>query len=310
MASQSTAESVFDHVILLIPHAQLASPPQWLSEAFTILDGGVHEGGMTENKLIIFQDGLYLELIAFVDGLNPQHRAMHPWGKQPDGRIIHWAHTILSREEEEGSNTSEERFRTIQARIQDSKVGVKYLDPEPGFRTMVDGSKRIWANAIPNFDDYKGPLWINQQPFWTFDRTPRDLRAPTTPENTSHPSGVVGVAAISLFIKDKQTLDNMVPLYNAIFNKLAAEETVSGNVLRYKWEAATPNHEEFGKRNFFLYHGVEGAFTEEEMTEANGIVPEIFIRLSLYTKGKASVVKGTLVKGSLITLDLIPVASS
>ncbi|KAL6789171.1 hypothetical protein J3E68DRAFT_444029 [Trichoderma sp. SZMC 28012] len=310
MASQSTPESTFDHVILLIPHAQLVSIPQWLSEAFTILDGGVHEGGMTENKLIIFQDGIYLELIAFVDGLNPQHRAMHPWGKQPDGHIIHWAHTILSREEEEGTNTSEERFRAVQARIQDSKVGIKYLDPEPGFRTMADGSKRIWANAIPNFDDYKGQILINQQPFWTFDRTPRSIRAPTTPDNTSHPSGVVGVAAISLFIKDKQTLDNVVPLYNAIFNKPGAEETVSDNVVRYKWKGAAPAHSEFGKRHFYLYHGVEGAFTEEEMAEAEGVVPEIFIKLSLYTKGEAGVVKGTLVKGTLITLELIPVTSS
>ncbi|KAL7955712.1 glyoxalase-like domain-containing protein [Trichoderma compactum] len=309
MASHSTAESVFDHVILLVPHAQLVSIPQWLSEAFTILDGGVHEGGMTENKLIIFQDGLYLELIAFVDGLNPQHREMHPWGKQPDGHIIHWAHTIPSREEE-GTNTSEERFRAIQARIQDSNVGIKYLDPEPGFRTMADGSKRIWANAIPNFDDYKGPILINQQPFWTLDRTPRSLRAPTSPENTSHPSGVVGVAAISLFIKDKQTVDNMAPLYNAIFNKPGAEEKVSNDVVRYKWEGAAPAHSEFGKRHFYLYHGVEEAFTEEEMAEANGMVSDIFIKLSLYTKGEAGAVKGTLVKGTLITFELIPVTSS
>ncbi|RFU72760.1 glyoxalase bleomycin resistance dioxygenase superfamily [Trichoderma arundinaceum] len=310
MASKSTPESVFDHVILLIPYSQLSSPPKWLSDAFTILDGGLHEGGMTENKLVIFQDGVYLELIAFVDGLSPQHRAMHPWGKQPDGHIIHWAHTILSREEEEGSNTSEERFRAVQSRIQDSQVGIRYLDPDPGFRTMADGSKRIWANAIPNFDNHKGPIYVNQQPFWTFDRTPRPLRAPVTPENTSHPSGVVGVAGISLFIKDKQALDNMVPFYNAIFNKPAIKESPSDSVTRYKWEAASPSHEEFGKRHFFLYHGVNDAFTEEEMAEANGAVPEIFIKLSLYTKGKAGSVKGMLVEGTLITFELIPTISS
>jgi hypothetical protein len=309
MASNSTSESVFDHVILLIPHSQLGSPPQWLSDAFTILDGGVHEGGMTENKLVIFADGIYLELIAFADGLNPQHRAMHPWGKQPDGHIIHWAHTITSREEEKGPNSSEKRFRAVQARIEDSQVGIKYLDPEPGFRTMADDTKIIWANAIPNFDDYKGPIYVNQQPFWTFDRTPRSLRAPATPENTSHPSGVVGVAGISLFIKDKQAVDNMVPFYNAMFNKPAVEENPSSNVTRYKWESASPAHEEFGLRHFFLYHAVKEAFTEEEMAEANGVVPDIFIKLSLYTKGKAGSVKGTLVKGTLITLELIPIKS-
>ncbi|PNP43323.1 hypothetical protein TGAM01_v202725 [Trichoderma gamsii] len=310
MASQSAAESVFDHVILLIPHSQLISLPQWLSDTFTILDGGVHEGGMTENKIVVFQDGVYLELIAFVDGLNPQHRAMHPWGKQADGQIIHWAHTILSREEEEGSNKSEEKFRAVQARTEDSQVGIKYLDPEPGFRTMADGSKRIWANAIPSFDECKGLVHINQQPFWTFDRTPRSLRAPLTPENTSHPSGVVGVAGISLVIKDERVLNNMLPFYNAIFNKPGVKESPSSNVIRYRWEAAAPAHAEFGQRHFFLYQGTKEAFTEEEMVEANGEVPDIFIKLSLYTKGRAGSVKGTLVKGTLITFDLIPIASS
>ncbi|KAH8121383.1 hypothetical protein FP744_10006656 [Trichoderma asperellum] len=310
MASQYTTESVFDHVILLIPHYQLISLPQWLSDAFTILEGGVHEGGMTENKIVVFKDGIYLELIAFVDGLNPQHRAMHPWGRQPDGHIIHWAHTILSREEEEGSNKSEEKFRAVQARIQDSQVGIKYLDPEPGFRTMADGSKRIWANAIPNFDNYKGPIYVNQQPFWTFDRTPRSLRAPITPGNASHPSGAVGVAGISLFIKDEEVLSNMVPFYNAIFNKPGVKESPHKNVTRYRWGSAAPAHPEFGQRHFFLCHGAKEAFTEEEMAEANGVVPDIFIKLSLYTEGKGGSVKGTLVKGTLITFELIPITSS
>ncbi|TFB06896.1 hypothetical protein CCMA1212_001121 [Trichoderma ghanense] len=302
-------ESVFDHVILLVPHEQLVSPPHWLSDAFTILDGGVHEGGLTENKLVVFQDGVYLELIAFVDGASPQHRAMHPWGKQPEGRIIHWAHTILNHEEGQGSKATEQSFRAVQARIEDAKVGIKYLDPEPGFRTMADGSKRIWANAIPSFDDYEGPVWINQLPFWTFDRTPRSLRVPATPENTAHPSGVVGVAAVSLFVKDKQTVENMVPFYDAIFNEAAVEETPSDNVERCRWDAAAPAHGEFGKRRFFLYHAVEDAFTEEEMAEAGGDVPDIFIKLSLYTKGEAGTVKGRFVKGTLITFELIPTTS-
>ncbi|EGR44398.1 uncharacterized protein TRIREDRAFT_5971 [Trichoderma reesei QM6a] len=303
-------ESVFDHVILLVPHKQLVSPPQWLSGAFTILDGGVHEGGLTENKLIVLEDGIYLELIAFVDGVSSQDRAMHPWGKQPEGQIIHWAHTILSHEEDQDSDTSEQKFSAIQARIEDAKVGIKYFDPDPGFRTMADGSKRVWANAIPNFDDYKGPVWINQQPFWTFDRTPRSLRVPVTPENTSHASGVVGVAAISLYIKDEKTVEKMVPFYNAVFNDSAVKETPSDNVMRYRWDAAAPAHEKFGKRYFFLCHAVEDAFTEEEMAEAGGIVPDIFIKLSLYTRGEAETVKGRFVKGTLITFELLPTAAS
>ena len=44
-----------------------------------------------------------------------------------------------------------------------------------------------------------------------------------------------------------------------------------------RWVAAAPAHEEFGKRHFLLDHAVGDAFTEEEVAEAGGIVPDIFI---------------------------------
>lgn len=33
-----------DHIVLLIPTSYLDSPPSWLSDNFTIMQGGVHTG--------------------------------------------------------------------------------------------------------------------------------------------------------------------------------------------------------------------------------------------------------------------------
>ena len=46
------------------------------SFGFTVLPGGAHADGLTENALIAFADGSYLELIAFNDPGTPQ---LHRW---------------------------------------------------------------------------------------------------------------------------------------------------------------------------------------------------------------------------------------
>lgn len=65
-----------DHIIVLVPYATLRSPPAWITENFTLAPGGRHADGKTENRLICFQDGSYLELIAFV-GDDPKLREGH-----------------------------------------------------------------------------------------------------------------------------------------------------------------------------------------------------------------------------------------
>lgn len=75
---------VLDHIVLLVPHKILENLPAWITNAFTVLDGGAHAGGEIVNELIIFQDGSYIELISFVRGLSPEKPARHRWGGRPD----------------------------------------------------------------------------------------------------------------------------------------------------------------------------------------------------------------------------------
>src|SRR4051812_39623576 len=55
-----------DHIIILLPHHHILHPPPWLTDSFTISPGGIHSDGKTENRLICFRDGSYLEIIAFI----------------------------------------------------------------------------------------------------------------------------------------------------------------------------------------------------------------------------------------------------
>lgn len=47
-------------------------------DAFTISPGGRHADNRTENRLVIFADGSYLELIAFIND-DPEKREGHWW---------------------------------------------------------------------------------------------------------------------------------------------------------------------------------------------------------------------------------------
>lgn len=67
-----------DHVIMLLPYELVVKPPSWLTDHFVVSPGGVHADGKTENRLVLFQDGSYLELIAFIDD-DPEKRRGHWW---------------------------------------------------------------------------------------------------------------------------------------------------------------------------------------------------------------------------------------
>lgn len=80
-----------DHIIVLVPYASLAHTPAWIIDNFTITPGGQHADRKTENQLICFRDGCYVELIAFVND-DPKNREGHRWGGKQFG-IIDFAFT-------------------------------------------------------------------------------------------------------------------------------------------------------------------------------------------------------------------------
>lgn len=181
-----------DHIVILLRHEDVVHPPKRLTDHFTISPGGIHAGGQTENKLIIFQDGSYIELIAFVDD-DPKHRADHRWGDKALG-IIDFA---LSSTED-----AEDHYKTLQESLEKSGSAVKYESPVPGGRTRDDGQVLKWEITSPEI-----PIQRGKAPFFCHDVTSRELRVPLSKTSTSHPSRAYGIAGLTICVQEGKVGD-------------------------------------------------------------------------------------------------------
>ena len=86
---------VLDHIVILVPPSLITNPPEWLATAFHITPGGRHANNLTFNSLILFRDGVYVELIAFVEGASEAERRDTRWGRRVEGEIVDFAFTLL-----------------------------------------------------------------------------------------------------------------------------------------------------------------------------------------------------------------------
>jgi len=211
---------ILDHVVILVSHQTLANLPDWLSSALTIRDGGRHADGLTENKLVFFSDGTYIEFIAFVEGVSPDRRAAHRWGGRTEGAVIDWATTLLPSPDNPDASP-EELFPELQSRVEKSQTRFRYSDPVGGGRVKPDGTELEWAISAPwrapGADGDKTPV-VRDLPFWCLDRTPRHLRVPyLDADATSHPCGATGFAGIVITAKGKKTFKAMQAAYSAVF---------------------------------------------------------------------------------------------
>lgn len=176
-----------DHIILLLPHAHLTHPPAWLTANFTLTPGGRHADGRTENALIAFRDGTYIELIAFIDD-SPAHRAGHWWGTAPYG-LIDWALTSASATDTAALNRRLARDDPAAA------LGLRYAAPAAGGRTRPDGRELSWLVSFPV------GVPRGAAPFFVHDVTPRGLRVPGGAAATTHPCGAVGIARVTQLVR-------------------------------------------------------------------------------------------------------------
>lgn len=228
------AAAILDHIVILIPYSTLLNLPAWLTDAFTISPGGRHADGVTENKLILFSDGVYLELIAFVPGKEAE-RARHRWGHRREGTIIDWASTLYA----------EEDLNIVRDRVKDTGVGFEYNKPVEGGRTRPDGVELKWVTSSWFIEGASpGSFMGAELPFWCIDRTSRDLRVPykTAPEATCHPSGAVGVTSLTVAFADPDGfLSAMLKYtYDAI---QGIQGKKAQDVYTWKWPLRVPDEE-------------------------------------------------------------------
>ncbi|KAK4541426.1 hypothetical protein LTR36_008027 [Oleoguttula mirabilis] len=193
-----------DHVVLLLPHQDLVKLPKWLTDRFTVSAGGKHADGKTENRLILFRDGTYVELIAFIKD-DPDKRKGHRWDK--DFGVVDYALTTRIDFDLAG----------LQERLKQCGSGISYAEPVEGGRVTPDKKELKWKVTIPQ------GIAHGTVPFWCHDLTPRERRVPAFDGNTHHPCGAVGMANVIAHIHEEH-FDRVVSALPAITNLSRNEE--------------------------------------------------------------------------------------
>lgn len=178
-----------DHIVILAQRLDEAMRT-YQELGFQVVAGGEHPGG-THNALVAFQDGSYLELIAFQE---PERPVPHRWYGflASGGGLVDFA-------------LGADDVAAVVERARSS--GLDYTGPVPGARRRPDGEELRWRLGTPS------PERTGELPFVIDDVTPRELRVPGD-ELTRHANGVVGVRAIIVAVRD---LGEAAQLYGKLF---------------------------------------------------------------------------------------------
>jgi len=166
-----------DHLVILVPDLDTAITG-YRSLGFTVEPGGTHADGATHNALVVFADGSYLELIAFLRP-HPSHR----WGAHAARGHSGFVDFALL------PGSVGQVVAAAAAR------GLAYQGPLDGGRLRPDGERLVWQIGTPPAPEL---------PFLCGDITPRALRVPEGALR-QHPNGVTGVASMTVAVADLET---------------------------------------------------------------------------------------------------------
>lgn len=159
-----------DHIVIAVPALKPAAAT-YRKLGFTVVEGGRHPVG-SHNALIAFQDGAYIELLAFYED-SPAHIWWDLLHKRGGGLIDFCMAT-------DDIGADYQAFR---------RQGVEMSGLDDLSRKRLDGYELAWVNNKV-YGKYQGLI-----PFIIADKTPRSERVPKA---TSHANGVTGIHCLSL----------------------------------------------------------------------------------------------------------------
>ena len=167
-----------DHIVVAAPDLERAMRT-YRAMGYTVLRGGVHLNRATENALITFADGTYLELLART-------------GEAPVPGLIDFSPMVDVQSHFPGFALRSDDLEADAVRLRASGFTIGELIP--GERRRKDGTLVQWKQGLLDNGFY---------PFLIQDVTPRDRRITTDPAATAHPNGAQGVSSITLAVRDR-----------------------------------------------------------------------------------------------------------
>lgn len=168
---------LIDHAVIAVQHLD-AAVQDYRDLGFIVVPGGIHANRATQNALIIFADGSYLELLAAT-------------GEPPLPGLIDFSVLL---DNGEGLVAFALRSDDLTAEAARLRVnGLAVGDVIPGERRRTDGIVIRWKLAL---------LDGGFAPFLIQDVTPRGWRVPTDPAFSAHPNRAMGIQEIQIAARD------------------------------------------------------------------------------------------------------------
>lgn len=165
-----------DHIVIAVADLD-AAIRDYTALGFTVLPGGEHPRG-SRNALVVFEDGAYLEIIAFPRPL-PDYRWWQVLDRAGPGLVDY---AVLP-----------DDLDADLARVR--AAGIVMDGPIDGGRLKPDGMRIAWRSARPPEPDI---------PFLCTYVTARNLRVPEGAARR-HANGVTGVAGVTVAVQDLAT---------------------------------------------------------------------------------------------------------
>lgn len=180
-----------DHVVVVVPSRERGRAT-FEAAGFTVTPGGRHDALPTENALVCFADGSYLELLATLDPATRDElrtlRASDAWERHLRGVSAVARRFLPNLAGADGVADwalAADSLARHASRLRG--LGVVASGPVTMHRERTDGERLEWQVLLPESE---------LQPFWIADRTPRERRVPGVPSATTHANGARGVGVV------------------------------------------------------------------------------------------------------------------
>jgi hypothetical protein len=202
-----------DHLVIVVNDLDLATN-DYRQLGFTVVAGGRHPVG-SHNALVSFEDGSYLEIIAFYrEALD--HRW---WGALQKGERL--ADYCMQTDDLAGDT------RKLR------ECGVAINDPVPWSRIRPDGYEVQWTLSLAT-GAHRGVA-----PFLIQDLTPREERIPRQWE---HENGATGIGTLTIAVNELSKIDHWYQTILGRQPQAVADDTLEAQGLCFR---AGPHQIEF-----------------------------------------------------------------